>query len=148
VLQKFFELPDSYESTISYIESLKENSDYFSNFIHSSLWKQKTASYKEDEIILPFFVYYDDFDPNNPLGSHCNKLGAVYCAIPCLPPKYQSVLDNIFLILLFHSEDRKWFRNEKVFLPLIEELQYLETEGIIINTSQERKKYFLFSAFF
>jgi len=52
VLQKFFELPDSYESTISYIESLKENSDYFSNFIQSSLWKQNIASYKEDEIIL------------------------------------------------------------------------------------------------
>jgi len=86
-------------------------------------------------------VYYNDFEPNNPLESHCNKLGAI-CVIPCLPPECQSVLDNIFLILLFHSEDRKWFGNEKVFLPLIEELQYLETEGIIINTLQECKKIF------
>lgn len=46
--------------------------------------------------------------------------------------------------MLFHSEDRKWFGNERVFSPVIKDLKFLETEGIIVNISQGYKKvYFI-----
>lgn len=80
------------------------------------------------------------------MGPHCDKLGAVYCAIPCLPPECQSIVDNIFLILLFHNEDRKWFGNKRTFSPLIEELQFLESKGVIINTSEGNKTVFFILA--
>ena len=139
VLERFLELPYAFESTISYIKVLKEESECVTNFIQSPLWKRKIVSYNKDDIVLPLFIYYDDFEPNNPLGPHCDKLGAVYCTIPCLSPECQSIIDNIFLILLFHSEDRKWFGNKRIFSPLIEELQFLENKGITINTSEGNK---------
>lgn len=59
VLQKFFELPDAFIATMSYINSLKK-SDSVKNFIQSKLWHRKRESFNNDEIVLPLFVYYDD----------------------------------------------------------------------------------------
>lgn len=52
--------------------------------------------------------------------------------IPCLPPECVSRLTNIFLTLLFQSQNRKEFGNKKTFAPLIEELNFLEQNGITI----------------
>ena len=75
---------------------------------------------------------FDDFESGNALGSHAgiHKLGAVYASIPCLPPEYGSLIENIILVLLFHSSDRNMLGNSAVFNILIDELIYLETEGI------------------
>ncbi|XP_039305725.1 uncharacterized protein LOC105204954 isoform X1 [Solenopsis invicta] len=134
VLQKFFQLPDAFTATISYINSLKK-SNSVKNFIQSKLWHSKRESFKNNDIVLPLFVYYDDWEVNNPLGSHSASLGGVYCYIPCLPPECISRLENFFLVLLFKSQDRKEFGNKKTFAPLIEELNFLEHVGITINVN-------------
>jgi len=48
------------------------------------------------------FLYYDDFETNNPLGSAAGiyKVGALYCSIAILPSQYSSLLENIFLVQL------------------------------------------------
>lgn len=49
------------------------------NFIQGSLWKEKIALY-HNKIILPFFIYIDNFEIKNPLGSksiQCS-ISAVY----------------------------------------------------------------------
>lgn len=148
VLQKFFELPDAFTATMDYINSLKE-SDSIKNFIQSKLWYQKKNNFDNDAIVLPLFVYYDDWEVNNPLGSHSSALGGVYCYIPCLPPECISRLENIFLVLLFQSEDQKEFGNEPIFAPLIEELNYLEQNGIIITVNGNTHKiYFMLGLLF
>jgi hypothetical protein len=60
---------------------------------------------------LEFFLYYDDFQVNNPLGSHAGaqKLGAVYVSLACLPPELFSLIDNIFLLSLFKTDDLNTF---------------------------------------
>ncbi|KYN12664.1 hypothetical protein ALC57_15161 [Trachymyrmex cornetzi] len=84
----------------------------------------------------PFEVgHYDDWQVNNPLGSHCTSLGGVYYYVPCLPPESVSRLENIFLALLFNTEDRKEFGNQQTFAPLIEELNFLEQVGITITVN-------------
>lgn len=80
VLKQFFELPDAFNATINYINSLKE-SDSVKNFIQSKLWCQKKNNFEKDAIVLPLFVYYDDWEVNNPLGSHSASLGGVYCYV-------------------------------------------------------------------
>lgn len=81
---------------------------------------------------MPLFLYYDDFEAGNSLGAHAgvDKLGGIYTSIPCFPTQYQSSLFAIFHALLFYSKDREEFGNFAVFRPLIEEVQFLETEGV------------------
>lgn len=85
---------------------------------------------------MPIFLFFDDYEVGNPLGSHSgiHKLGAVYVSIPCLPPHRQSSLNTIFLTLLFHSSDRQKFGNNIIFKPIIEELNFLRATGIDIDT--------------
>ncbi|XP_011858483.1 PREDICTED: uncharacterized protein LOC105556038 [Vollenhovia emeryi] len=141
VLKKFFELPDAFNSTIQYMQQLQTEPNMIYNFIQCERWRSVTTKYfKQSDIVFPLLIYYDDWEPNNPLGPHLEKIGAVYVTVPCLPPECQSKLDNIFLALLFHSNDRKNFGNRKTFAPLINELIFLETEGIEINTMKENKR--------
>jgi len=142
-LQKFFELPDVFTSTIDYINSLK-GSETITNFIQSELWREKRKTFGDDALVFPLFIYYDDWEVNNPLGSHSTSLGGVYYFIPCLPPECASRLENIFLALLFNTEARKDFGNNQTFAPLIEELNFLEQIGITINVDGKLSKiYFM-----
>lgn len=71
-------------------------------------------------------------------GSHAgvHKLGAVYYQVACFPPEVSSLLENIFVSALFHSNDRTEFRNSRVFRKVIDELNFLQTQGVDINTGQ------------
>lgn len=62
---------------------------------------------------LPLFMFFDDYESGNALSSYAgiNKLGAVYITVACLPPHLASSLENILLVLLFRSNDRKQFGN-------------------------------------
>lgn len=72
---------------------------------------------------------------NNPLGSHAGvqKLGGVYCTLPCLPSEFKSTLENIFLVSLFHASDRKAFGNESIFRILVDEINFLQEYGITLQ---------------
>jgi hypothetical protein len=39
------------------------------SFIQSKLWKEKLKLH-DGKMIFPLFVYFDDFEVNDPLGSH------------------------------------------------------------------------------
>lgn len=65
-----------------------------------------------------------------------HKLGATYCKIACLPPEFQSLLENIFLVNLFYSTD-KIFGNANIFRKVLNELKYLKDTGITVVTEDE-----------
>lgn len=93
------------------------------NFIHGELCESMVTLFKENRevdennMILPVFVYYDDYECGNPLGSRkgVHKLGGVYVLLPFLPPEFRSNLQNIFLLEIFVGKDRKLYGNEAVF---------------------------------
>jgi hypothetical protein len=65
------------------IETIKI-SQTFVNFIQGKLWKQKSQEYEiENKIVFPMFLFFDDYQIGNTLGSHSdsNKLGAVYVSM-------------------------------------------------------------------
>lgn len=132
-LKKVFELPNVYKMTQEYIKLLQEEQNATENFIQSTLWQSKKI-YFTNKTVFPIFIYYDDYDTGNVLGSHSgtNKLGAIYASIPCFPPQCTSQIKNIFLVQLFKSSDRKKYGN-KVFSSLIDELNYLSQNGILIT---------------
>jgi hypothetical protein len=63
--------------------------------------------------------------------------------LKCLPPKFNSELENIFLSLIFCSSDRAEFGNDEVFDVLIDEIKYLQNVGITVNVmGQEHHVFF------
>ncbi|CAH0546898.1 unnamed protein product [Brassicogethes aeneus] len=137
-LKKIFELPNVFNKTIEYSKNLI-NSPIKQNFIQCELWQSKLKLFK-DKIVFPLFIYFDDFETGNVLGSHSgtNKLGGVYASIPCFPPEFQSLTEYILLTQLFMSTDRKQFGNS-IFKTVIEELNNLHNVGINIKCGSEVK---------
>ncbi|XP_022168088.1 uncharacterized protein LOC111032164 [Myzus persicae] len=84
--------------------------------------------------LIPYILYVDDFEINNPLGSNASKhsICNLYYSFPCLPME-ESRLENIFYAAITKTSDLKQFGNEKCFECLIDELKDLEINGIDIN---------------
>lgn len=138
VLKKFFELKDILSDTFDYMNEIKSCDTILMNFIQGSLWQNKTKEHDKNQMVLPIFLFIDDYEVGNPLGSHSgiHKLGAVYLTVPCIPIHRQASLNNIFLTLLFHSSDRQQFGNNIIFRLIIDELNYLKETGIDVNTDK------------
>lgn len=135
VLKQFLMIPNVYNKIKNYIEN-ENSSPCHSSIFTGQLWKSiisNTELYK-NKVVLPMFIYFDDYETCNPLGSHAtvHKLGAVYFSLPCIPPALSKQLSNIFLFGLFHSSDREK-SNSEAFKPFIDELLYISQEGITIN---------------
>ena len=116
-------------------DSLEKNVNIISNFIQCEFWSNLKQTFDPSKIILRLYLFFDDYETGNPLGSHAglNKVGAVYASIACLPPRYQSKLENIFTFLLFNTLDRKHLGNHAVLREAINELEFLEEGGITLN---------------
>ncbi|KAK4872724.1 hypothetical protein RN001_014753 [Aquatica leii] len=146
-LKLFLELPGVLNKILEYQRKLSLcDEDIMCNVTHGTLWKgieEKSNS----EIILPIVMYFDDFEVLNPLGSQagCYKIGAVYYYIATIPPTHISKLENIFLCLLFYANDRVEFGNEKIFNVLVNELKFLENEGISVNLTDGSNRKIKFS---
>ncbi|XP_052119544.1 uncharacterized protein LOC127748766 [Frankliniella occidentalis] len=148
VLKEFLELPGCFSAVINYLQSLDtENPDVLENFVQCSSWKEKRAKYSDDDIVFPLFVYFDEVQSNNPLGSHCKLLGAAYVSLPHLPPECQSAVENILLAHLFDNVCRDHYSDDVVFAALISQLTALENDGILISTPDGCKRvYFVCGA--
>lgn len=83
--------------TLEYVDKLKVHSSILINFVQCSVWKKKEKDHGI-QIVLPIFLFFDDYEVGNALGSHSgiHKLEAVYILIPCIPPHRQSSLNTIF----------------------------------------------------
>ncbi|KAJ8673109.1 hypothetical protein QAD02_004370 [Eretmocerus hayati] len=134
VLKKFLELPGLFERLTEYLQELLNDKFFISNVVQGSIW-ESYFSISSCLLVMPLLIYFDDYENNNPIGSHrgLNKCGAVYASIPCLPPEYQAKIENIFLFLLFNTLDRAVYSNKMTFAKAIEELNFLQTEGITLD---------------
>ncbi|KAJ1526452.1 hypothetical protein ONE63_009586 [Megalurothrips usitatus] len=107
LFQNLFELPGAFSETMKFIDSLKADKGFVSNFVQCQMWQKKLSYFNESDIVIPVDFYYDELEANSDLGPHSEKLGAGYVGLPTLPPFCQSKLENIFLALLIDAADRK-----------------------------------------
>lgn len=135
VFQNLLEMEGFLSELMNYINFLNNDMTNIKNIIQCAHWKKLKQTTNAD-LVLPLLLFYDDYESGNALSSHSgiHKLGGVYVSIGCLPPKYSSSLENIFLATLFHSSNRKEFGNFAIFRPLIQELKYLQEIGIKVKT--------------
>jgi len=68
------------------MENLSNNISIISNFLQGSVWQSKLQKHN-GRIVLPLFMFVNDFKSGNALGSHSgiHKLGAVHVFVACLP---------------------------------------------------------------
>lgn len=139
-LKAFFELPNVYETALNFTNKATNTTDVLISFLNGTTWK-KIRSLFTNKTVFPLFLYYDDCEMGNPLGSHSgiHKMGCVYYSVPALPPEYLSSLENIFVAYLFHLDDRGTYKinNDKMYKALIDELIDLQTNGISICVNSE-----------
>lgn len=129
--RKIFELNDQLLNTIKDMDKITNSVESNSNFIHGLLWREKQKSFVESgKIVIPYFLYIDDAEINNPLGSHCDPVSFLYYSFP--------VIENceIYAAALFKGKDYKEFGNEKCLMSLVREMKKLEQEGVSIATSE------------
>lgn len=140
VLRKFLQLPNVYNSILANVEEMTDSSELVSLF-NGTVWKSQKRTYG-DKIVLPLILFFDDVEINNPLGTRkgINKIGAVYCSLPCIPQEYSSLLEHIFLFQFHRYEDHKKLGNKRIFSCVIEQLIDLCTNGIAIDSHLEKRK--------
>jgi len=119
---------------------LKNTSDGtdLAHFIQESLLKEKIIPYN-NKIVIPYFLYIDDFEVKNPLSSHssCHCICAIYHSFPLSD---QSKLTNIFITALLKSVGVKNVGDDLCLKQLINQLNKLEVDGLLIKTSEGIKK--------
>lgn len=136
--QKFFELDNNLRITLDNMKKLSNNDSkgVLSNIIHGEVWKSKTKNLT-NKIVIPYLLYYDDFEINNALGAHSSEqsLAAFYYSFPTLPKHYLSSLKNISVALLYTTKDSS-HGNDACLNVLIEEIKSLEINGLLLQTKE------------
>lgn len=139
--RKFFEKDDKLLKTLKYIENLPNIQGINNHFIRGSLWHAKSQHFSSaGQIALPYFLYIDDAEINNPLGPHINPVTFIYYLFPMVKNC------EVFLAAAVQGNDYKQYGNRKCLLALVHEIQKLQETGISIETSEGAKTvYFILS---
>lgn len=89
---------------------------------------------------MKLILYQDAFEVVNPLGSakRKHKILAVYFTLGNIYPQYRSKIDQLQLVLLVRELDFKYFGQDAVFRPLINDLKKIETIGLLVENEYVR----------
>lgn len=106
VFSRIFENTNMLKTILNYKTDLQNEVEVVTAFIQSKYWSSICPPDREEKITLPIFLYYDDYETGNPLGSHAgiHKLGAVYAHLPCLSPSISAKLENYFLFFFCFTQ--------------------------------------------
>ena len=99
------------------------------------------GTYRKDSDVLSssktvkLILYIDDFETSNPLSPRAgiHKLGAVYFSFANHPPRFRASMNNIFLLLLFNSQDASLYGYDPIFAPFINDITSLYTDGMQVE---------------
>ncbi|XP_067615177.1 uncharacterized protein [Eurosta solidaginis] len=137
IFKSIFQIPPILDKTIKNTqENLIQSS--ICNYINASIFKNKILKFR-NAIVIPFVIYFDDFQVNNPLGSHTLSICGCYINFPSMPQYLLSQLQYIFPAAFISSSHLKLYGNERSFHHLVEELKRLE-DGIDISIGNEITK--------
>lgn len=130
-IKKHFEKGNNFNDMLANIKNKTKQSELISSFINGKLWQNKISKYNGD-ICIPYFLFTDDFQINNPLGTQCQSVLGIYYSFPLA--NNISKLDNIFVAGFIKSQDIKKFGNDACLAYLINNINEIESTGISLNT--------------
>lgn len=132
VFQKILERQDSLLKIISSMSSSSKSASSI-NMFNGKLWQKKIEMYP-NRLLIPYVLYCDDLEINNPLGSHSSNLVCnFYASFPGLPD--DTKLQNVYFIAAINSNDLKFIGKPRCLKPIVDQMVSLELEGISIKLS-------------
>lgn len=144
-IKLFFELPNVLETTVDYMKKLENDDNSMTNFIQGELWQGVKKKYKNEDIVIPCFLYHDDFVADNPLSSNAlsSKIAAFYYSFPVIPQHLLSSPSYIFDAMFFQSSLKNTIELDLLLNPIIDVFKELEEEGLILNINGEERRIFV-----
>lgn len=131
----FFEKDDNLSTALNRIEDLEKKVGEGTHLILCPMWQNKSRKFRDaGKLVMPYYLYADDAEVNNPLGGHKCGVSFVYYSFPAM--KYC----DIFLACVFEAKLFKQFGAVACLADLVAVMQSLEEEGIDIDTSKGRKR--------
>lgn len=132
-IKKYFEIEGVLQS---FLENQKkiESSSGNNNFLSGSLWKEKVKKF-DGKYVIPYFLYGDDFEINNPLGGHSSSILSLYYSFPTAPDYLLSQISTVFGFGFFNSSDVKFIGNDICLYKIVEKINEIERNGILIETA-------------
>ncbi|KAB0805319.1 hypothetical protein PPYR_02289 [Photinus pyralis] len=111
------ESPKVFQSMQTNLEKVNNQSE-ITNICSGSVWKNKIDLKFDNKCVIPYLVYQDDFEINNPLGSKSGvqKLSAVYITFPiCRSHKDEMKKQTVENKLVLRTAEDYWqhlFQND------------------------------------
>lgn len=139
-MKKTFELPNVLSDTIKFMQEVdKSKSEHINNFIQGDIWKAKLNQLHLPigEIAIPYFLYYDDVEVNDPIGNHTGvqTVAAFYYNFPTFPAHKLSKLENIFPAMFMKTALLRRNGSNACLYKLIDVLKKLEIHGVLIKAN-------------
>lgn len=148
LFSKLFSNESNLKAVLRHIQEINNSSsDLKDNFLKGFFWQKKIEDRPLEDICVPYMVYSDGFEINNPLGSKAGKqaLNGYYLSFPALPRHVVGLIENTFLVMFGYSAIEKSLSNEEILAPLIEEIIGLERDGMEFQIDGKPTKiFFLF----
>jgi hypothetical protein len=143
-LQTFLQSPNVLSTIIANMTTLTNDDESIKNFIQCEVWKNIRANYEKDEIVIPIFLYADEFEPDNPLSSNAgnNKICAFYYSIPVVQQYLLSSPKYIFTALICSAKLKDNHLN-LCMKDMIKIFKELETDGLYLNIDGKPTQTFL-----
>lgn len=134
--RKIFEKAENQEVLTTFLDERSKPSN-IRNFLNGELWKQKKVMYKNKNLV-PYFLFADDFEVNNPLGAHSgvHKLTGIYFSIPIFEHYFK--VSDIYLAGLIKAHDIKTYGNGLTMYKLVQDIISLEVEGIELTLNGQK----------
>ncbi|XP_058839220.1 uncharacterized protein LOC131694748 [Topomyia yanbarensis] len=139
-IRKYFENGQVYEKTIRNMRLLT-TSVKNSNFINGSVYR-KVQEKDPGRLLIPLFLYGDEFEVNDPLSSHNKRhsLFAMYYSFPTIPERYAAKLSNIFVAGVIRKIDFSGHDIDMFMIYIIDKMKAIEQNGILITTGNTNVK--------
>jgi hypothetical protein len=132
VFKLFFELPGILDLALSFQNYCSQPHNTTFHWLQSEAWKNLKLKNlnAQNSLLIPIFLYYDDFVGKNPLGSHKMKLGGTYVSLPTFPPEMEQKISNIFLAKIFYTQLKTLLGHKESFSSLVDIFNLLQSNGI------------------
>ena len=133
MIQKMFKHTDILDKIL---ETKMSQEGHFMSHQDGSYYKENELFSSSDDLKLPLILYIDDLEIANPLGTSrkIHKLCSVYWVFADLPSKYRSSLHVLQLAALCKVPDVQRVGYERMFGPLLRDIQTLEQDGVFIES--------------
>ena len=104
-----------------------KDANILSDFCNGSFFRNHEL-FGNDDIALKILLYFDDVNLCNPLTNKVHKITLLYYQLANIPIEYRSKLNSIHLLGVCKTEYIKNYGINRVFEPLVKELNLLGTE--------------------